>query len=111
MKAFKFKDTNGINALVLHTDLDQPKPEPNEVLVRVRAASLNFRDFMVAHGQYPAGVKPGVIPLSDGAGDVVAVGKNVKTIKVGDRVAGSVFPDWISGPLTEEIFRRSLGGP
>src|SRR5690242_3576112 len=100
MKAFKLRDTNGVNGLVLHTDLDQPTPEPHEVLIRVRATSLNFRDFMVAHGQYPAGVKRGVIPLSDGAGDVVAIGKNVKTIKVGDRVAGSVFPDWISGFLT-----------
>src|SRR6476469_3842586 len=103
MKAFQLKNANGINGLVLRTDLDQPEPGPDEVLVRVRAASLNFRDFMVAHNQYPVGVKPSVIPLSDGAGDVVAIGKNVKTVKAGDRVAGSVFPDWISGSLTEEI--------
>jgi NADPH:quinone reductase-like Zn-dependent oxidoreductase len=111
MKAFQLRNANGVNGLVLRTDLDQPEPGPDEVLVRVRAASLNFRDFMVAHNQYPVGVKPSVIPLSDGAGDVVAVGKNVKTVKVGDRVAGLVFPDWISGSLTEEIFQRSLGGP
>ncbi len=111
MKAFQLRDTNGISGLILRTDLEQPQPEPNEVLIRVRAASLNFRDFMVAHGQYPAGVKSCVIPLSDGAGDVAAIGKNVKTVRVGDRIAGSVFPDWVSGPLTEEIFQRSLGGP
>jgi NADPH:quinone reductase-like Zn-dependent oxidoreductase len=111
MKAFQLREIGGTGGLVLRTDLNQPEPEPDEVLIRVRATSLNFRDFIVAHGQYPAGVKPNVIPLSDGAGDVIATGKNVKTIKVGDRVAGSVFPDWVSGPLTEETFKRSLGGP
>ena len=111
MKAFQLREIGGMGGLVLRNDLNQPEPEPDEVLIRVRATSLNFRDFIVAHGQYPAGVKPNVIPLSDGAGDVIAAGKNVKTIKVGDRVAGSVFPDWVSGPLTEETFKRSLGGP
>jgi NADPH:quinone reductase-like Zn-dependent oxidoreductase len=111
MKAFQLRDGSGMSGLVLLTDLERPEPDPDEVLVHMRAASLNFRDFMVAHGEYPAGVKPNVIPLSDGAGDVASVGKNVKTIKVGDRVTGSVFPDWVSGPLTEEIFKRSLGGP
>ncbi|MBA4143749.1 MAG: NAD(P)-dependent alcohol dehydrogenase [Nitrosospira sp.] len=111
MKAFQLRKTSGIDALVLRNDVEQPEPGPDEVLIHVRANSLNFRDFMVAHGQYPAAIKPGVIPLSDGAGDVVAVGKKVSTTKVGDCVAGSVFPDWVSGPLTQEIFERSLGGP
>lgn len=96
---------------MLHTDLDTPEPGPGEVLIHVRANSLNFRDFIVAHGKYPVPAKPCVIPLSDGAGDVVAVGRNVTAIKVGDRVTGAVFPDWISGSLTQEIFQRSLGGP
>lgn len=66
---------------------------------------------MVAHGEYPAGIKHCVIPLSDGAGDVVAAGQNVTAVKVGDRVASTVFPGWISGSLTQEIFQRSLSGP
>ncbi len=111
MKAFQLRDTAGMTGLILRNDLEKPAPGPDEVLIRVRATSLNFRDYIVAHGEYPAGVKPNVIPLSDGAGDVVEVGKNVKTLRVGDRVAGCFFPDWISGPLTQEIFMRSLGGP
>lgn len=111
MKAFQLKETAGITGLILCNDLDKPEPGPDEVLIRVRATSLNFRDFIVAHGDYPVEVKHNVIPLSDGAGDVVEVGKHVKSVQVGDRVAGCFFPDWVSGPLTEEIFQRSLGGP
>ena len=111
MKAFQLNETCGAGGLVLHTDLDTPEPGPGDVLIHVRANSLNFRDFMVAHGKYPVPAKPCVIPLSDDAGDVVAVGRNVTAIKVGDRVTGAVFPDWISGSLTQEIFQRSLGGP
>ncbi|MDN5754099.1 MAG: NAD(P)-dependent alcohol dehydrogenase, partial [Nitrosospira sp.] len=111
MKACQLRDTVGISGLILRNDLEKPKPGPDEVLIHVRATSLNFRDFIVAHGQYPVGVKPHVIPLSDGAGDVVEVGPNVKAVQAGDRVAGCFFPDWISGPLTQEIFQRSLGGP
>ncbi|WP_025039968.1 zinc-dependent alcohol dehydrogenase family protein [Nitrosospira briensis] len=111
MKAFQLEDTCGIGGLMLRCNLEKPEPGPDEVLIRVRAASLNFRDYIVAHGQYPVGVKPCVIPLSDGAGDVVEVGISVTTVKVGDRVAGCFFPDWVSGPLTQEIFQRSLGGP
>jgi NADPH:quinone reductase-like Zn-dependent oxidoreductase len=111
MKAFQLKETRGLEGLILRTDLDRPEPGQNEVLVHVHANSLNFRDFIVAHGQYPAGVKPDVIPLSDCAGEVLAVGSNVTHIKVGDHVTSSVFPDWLAGPLTQEIFQRSLGGP
>jgi NADPH:quinone reductase-like Zn-dependent oxidoreductase len=111
MKAFQLRETRGTGGLVLRDDLDRPEVGPGEVLVQVRATSLNFRDFMIAHGQYPVAAKPDVIPLSDGAGDVIAVGSNVTAIEVGDRVTGAVFPDWIAGPLTQDIFSRSLGGP
>lgn len=110
MKAFQLRETRGIEGLALRKDLEQPEPGPGEVLIQVRASSLNFRDFIVAHGRYPTGVKPFVIPLSDGAGEVVATGQGVKTVQTGDRVTGAVFPDWISGPSTQEIFQRSLGG-
>jgi NADPH:quinone reductase-like Zn-dependent oxidoreductase len=111
MKAFQLRETSGMAGLVLRKDLDKPEPGPGEVLIQVHATSLNFRDFMIAHGQYPVAAKPNVIPLSDGAGDVIAVGSNVTAVKVGDRVTSSVFPNWIAGPLTQEIFKRSLGGP
>ena len=111
MKAFQLRETCGMGGLVLRKDLDKPEPGPGEVLIQIRATSLNFRDFMIAHGQYPVAAKPNVIPLSEGAGDVVAVGSNVTAVKVGDRVTSSVFPDWIAGPLTQDIFNQSLGGP
>jgi len=111
MKAFQLREACGEGGLTLRKDLEQPEPGTGEVLVQVRANSLNFRDFMVAHGKYPVELKPCVIPLSDGAGDVVAVGEGVTAVKVGDRVTATVFPDWISGSLTQEIFQRSLGGP
>jgi NADPH:quinone reductase-like Zn-dependent oxidoreductase len=111
MKAFQLRETRGMGGLVLREGLDKPEAGPEEVLIQVRATSLNFRDFMIAHGRYPVAIKPDVIPLSDGAGDVIAVGSNVTAVKVGDRVTSSVFPDWIAGPLTQDIFNRSLGGP
>ncbi len=99
MKGFQLSEVCGESGLILRKDLDKPEAGPGEVLIHVKANSLNFRDFIVAHGKYPAGVKHCVISLSDGAGDVVAVGQNVTAVKVGDRVAGAVFPDWIAGPL------------
>ena len=86
-------EASSIGGLNLHKYLDRPDPRSEEVLSKVRANSLNFRDFMIAHGQYPATIKPNVIPLSDDAGEVIAVGPNVTAIKVGDRVTSAVFPD------------------
>jgi len=70
----------------------EPQPLPGQVIVRIRAASLNYRDQAIASGDYPMGVKEdGVIPLSDGAGEVIAVGARVARTRVGDRVAGTFF--------------------
>ncbi|WP_156681245.1 zinc-dependent alcohol dehydrogenase family protein [Sphingomonas profundi] len=74
---------------------DPPRPASGEVLVRVRATSLNFHDYLVVTGILPAA--PGRVPMSDGAGEVVEVGADVTAFRVGDRVIGTFFPDWPDG--------------
>jgi NADPH:quinone reductase-like Zn-dependent oxidoreductase len=87
-----------------------PVPGPREVLIRVRATSLNYRDQMIVTGNYFGGpVSRNMIPLSDGAGEVVAIGAGVTRFKTGDRVAGTFFQGWISGPMTER--HPALGNP
>ena len=87
----------------------EPKPGPRQVLIRVRATSINFRDKAVLLGTYFAPVERETIPLSDGAGDVVAVGEGVTRFKTGDRVAGTFFQVWTGGPRT--AYYPALGVP
>ncbi|HEX2791109.1 MAG TPA: NAD(P)-dependent alcohol dehydrogenase [Steroidobacteraceae bacterium] len=80
---------------------ERPDPQPGagQILVRLRAASLNFRDLLIARGKYSAaGLQQAVVPLSDGAGEVVAIGAGVTRFRVGDRVAATFFRNWIAGP-------------
>lgn len=80
-------------------ELPRPEPAAGEVLVRVRATSINFRDQAIARGVYFGRAIPvSGVPLSDGAGTVEAVGAGVRTLKVGDRVAGTFFQGWLDGP-------------
>ena len=80
-------------------ELPRPDPGPGEVLVRVQATSLNYRDQAIAHGHYFGGaIKAPGAPLSDGAGVVEAVGAGVRSIAPGDRVAGTFFQGWLGGP-------------
>lgn len=83
---------------------DLPTPGPHDILVRVKAASLNKRDLFIQAGTYPIAARPGVVPVSDGAGEVVAVGERVTRWRVGDRVMGNYFARWTSGPLAPELF-------
>jgi NADPH:quinone reductase-like Zn-dependent oxidoreductase len=92
------------------TDAPVRQPAANEVLVKVRATSLNRRDVYVLKGMYPIGKRDEVVPLSDGAGEVAAVGPGVTRFKTGDRVAGIFFQDWISGRSTPEGLSSALGG-
>lgn len=90
--------SDGFDKLALET-LPDPEPGPGEVLIRVRACSINYRDFMVAAGKYFGGaLKTPAVPLSDGAGEVVAVGAGVTRFKAGDRVQSSFFTQWEEGP-------------
>ena len=109
MKAWQLTNSTGADALKLN-ELPEPKPGPGQVLVRMRATSLNYRDQMVATGRYGAGVPLPLIPLSDGAGEIAAVGAGVTEWKPGDRVAGTFFQDWPGGPLRREVFASALGG-
>lgn len=90
----------------------EPVPGPGQVLVRMRAASLNYRDLMIARGTYGRGgpTYP-VIPLSDGAGEVIDLGPGVTRLQRGDRVMGGFFQKWIDGPFDSTKGASALGGP
>jgi len=93
------------HTLAIH-EMQRPDPGPGEVLVRVRAVSLNHRDLYVIE-------RPGTlgqVPVSDGAGEVIAVGSGVTRFSVGDRVAGTFFADWIGGARTHEAMATARGG-
>ena len=110
MRAYELREAIGVEGVVLNPDRPTPEAGQGEILVRVRAASLNYRDLLIARGAYRSGAKPNTIPLSDGAGDVVAVGPGVTRFKVGDRVAGAFFPDWLGGEVSTEAVSRARGG-
>jgi NADPH:quinone reductase-like Zn-dependent oxidoreductase len=105
------KGSQGLEGLEC-IDRAQPVPTAGQVLVRVHATSLNYRDQVIATGKYMGRgpLQQDTVPLSDGAGEVVATGADVTRFKVGDRVAGSFFPAWLEGPPTAEAFTRQLGG-
>jgi NADPH:quinone reductase-like Zn-dependent oxidoreductase len=107
MKAYEVQQF-GIENLAL-VEREEPQPASNEVLVRFRAASLNFRDLMVATGTYNPRMKMPAVPLSDGAGEIAAVGPQVEKWKVGDRVMPIFAQRWIDGDTSEEKRRTSLG--
>src|SRR6266545_7221584 len=109
MKAVVIRNQGrGVEAWKL-VDRPDPVPGPGQVLVRVRAASLNYRDLLMTRGWHRVAPKEDLIPLADGAGEVVALGAGVTRWKVGDRVVGSYFQTWQSGPLREEYWQHVLG--
>ncbi|HLZ63121.1 MAG TPA: NAD(P)-dependent alcohol dehydrogenase [Ktedonosporobacter sp.] len=108
MKSYHVNKGAGLAGLTVR-EHDVPVPGPREVLVRMRANSLNARELMVMQGTYPWPILPDVIPVSDGAGEVVAVGEGVTRARVGDRVASSILPYWTEGPFKWE-YSKQLGG-
>lgn len=109
MKAYEVREPTGLDGLVLNTSHPEPQPLHGQVLVRMRAAALNYRDQGVIKGAYGYTKFP-VIPLSDGAGEVVKVGAGVTKFKVGDRVASNFFVNWTGGRMPADASRNSLGG-
>ena len=111
MKAYILKNPgDGIKAWEQVTLADQ-KPGRGEVLIAIKAASLNYRDLMIAKGFFPLPLLKNVIPLSDGAGEIMAVGEGVTRWKMGDRVCGSFFQSWTDGPIPQDAQMHTLGGP
>src|SRR5215469_4293100 len=108
MKAYRIDRFGSIGGIVRRSAED-PRPGPKEVLMRVRASSLNYRDLMVLKGGGRGPTKLGVIPLSDGAGDVEAVGEGVTRVKVGDRIAGCFHARWYGGPIKPDYLTDRLG--
>jgi NADPH:quinone reductase-like Zn-dependent oxidoreductase len=109
VRAYEVTNTSGLDGLVLNADRPTPEPGPGQIAVRMRAASLNARDHGVTRGIYGYTKFP-VIPLSDGAGEVTAVGPGVTQFKPGDRVASTFFQTWSGGRMPADVSRNSLGG-
>lgn len=111
MRAIQIEGGFGLDALKA-VELPDPTPGPGQVLVRVHAASVNYRDLLMVEGMYNARQPLPLIPLSDGAGEVVAVGEGVRHRRVGDRVAGTFVQDWLGGAFQMRFWAEScLGGP
>jgi len=109
MRAYELRG-HGLENLAL-AERPEPRPGPGQLLVRMRAASLNYRDLLVARGRYGrGGVRLPLVPLSDGAGEVVETGLGATRFGAGDRVAGAFFQRWVDGPLDEEKAASALGG-
>ncbi len=109
MRGWRFNDAFGQENLKI-VELPEPTPGPGQALVRVRACSLNYRDLVVSKGGYGGAVKTPLIPLSDGAGEVVAVGPGVTRVKPGDRVAGIFMQTWLEGPVDDAKAASAMGG-
>jgi NADPH:quinone reductase-like Zn-dependent oxidoreductase len=112
MRALQVSEPWGLDQIKV-VEAPDPKPGPGEVLVRMRAVSLNYRDLLMVNGMYGRGPTTGAVitPFSDGCGVVEAVGEGVTRFKTGDRVATLFFQGWISGPPTLEKLMTSLGFP
>lgn len=110
MRALVLHDAFGLDHLSL-VERFQPEPlNPHEVLLRMRAASLNYRDYLMVTGGYGRQKLP-LVPVSDGVGEVVAVGEQVTDIALGDRVTPTFFQGWVAGDLERQHTKQSLGGP
>lgn len=107
MKVYELQAVGNLNGL---TQVERPDPEPGpgQIIVRVRAVSLNYRDLLVINGSYGKISLP-LIPISDGAGEIIKIGQGVARWKVGDRVAATFAPDWISGDPIPERTKSARG--
>lgn len=110
MRVVEIQERFGLDRLAL-VERPDPEPGPGQVLLRMRAASLNYRDLLTVRGHYNPKQPLPLIPCSDGVGEVAAVGDGVDRVGMGDRVATLFTQRWLSGRPTREKLRATLGGP
>ncbi|MFV0388607.1 MAG: zinc-dependent alcohol dehydrogenase family protein [Pyrinomonadaceae bacterium] len=108
MKVYEIREFGIENLEVAEREI--PKAAADEVLVKFHAASLNYRDLMMVNGWYKPNLKFPLVPLSDGAGEVIDVGSAVTRWKIGDRVTPIFMQGWLEGAVTREKARTALGG-
>lgn len=110
MRAVEIREAFGLDNLAL-AERPEPRPGSGQVLLRMRAASLNYRDLMMVKGEYNPRQRLPLIPCSDGVGEIVEVGEGVTRVQPGDRVCGIFAQRWLAGEPTRERIRATLGGP
>ena len=110
MRYWSFRDGFGLENLVA-CEGELPQPGPNEVLLELSAASLNYRDLVVMRGEHGRAVTTPLIPLSDGVGKVIKTGSAVQDFTTGDRVSPAFFQHWDGGAPPQNLERGRLGGP
>lgn len=108
MRAYRFDAFTGLDDLHLHEE-PMPRPQRGELLLRVRAVSLNYRDIAMVLGRYPVPAAPGHVPTSDAAAEVVEAGEGVTAFAPGDRVVGLFHPRWLGGEKPADIHDDSYG--
>jgi alcohol dehydrogenase len=108
MRTFRFDSLGGIDDLALHQE-PIPEPQRGEVLVKVHAVSLNRRDILMVQGNYPGAVSAGLIPCSDAAGEIVAVGEGVTAFESGDRVINTFHPRWFGAQPPRSVADETYG--
>jgi NADPH:quinone reductase-like Zn-dependent oxidoreductase len=109
MKVIQIRDTFGVDALKL-VERPDPVPGPGQVVLKMKAFSINYRDLLVVNGVGRWRSALPRIPLSDGVGIVTATGNGVSRVKVGDRVAPIFYPKWLEGRVAAEKMGQPLGG-
>jgi NADPH:quinone reductase-like Zn-dependent oxidoreductase len=109
MKAIELQNTLGFDSLRV-VERPQPRPGPGQVVLKMLAWSLNYRDLLVVTGKYNPRLRLPMTPLSDGVGEVAAVGEGVTRVRVGERVAPIFIQGWLAGEVNEAMTKTSLGG-
>ena len=109
MKAVEIQSFGIENLSIVEKDI--PTPKRGEVLVKIHAVSLNYRDYLTIEGKYNPNYKLPLVPCSDSSGEIIALGEDVIKWKTGDKVMGVFAPDWVSGTTNTQSIRNTLGGP